>query len=211
MVTGKSPERYCLARVAIQCFLLQTYPNKELLIINDGDQPLTEKDGRIREFRLPRKSAVTLGDLRNIGLEQAKGDWVIQWDYDDWHAASRIALQMAAARPEAAVLLRNQMRYNFGTRSGFALGVREGLHGTILHPRASRCRYPRQARGEDTVFMGQFPQRIVLDNDPGEYVRFFHGQNTWQNEQHIMQKLAGVRDALVLSAEQTKHLLSPAQ
>jgi hypothetical protein len=66
----------------------------------------------------------------------------------------------------------------------------------ILHRANLPFRYPRLDCREDTLFLGQFNSRFVLDNAPGEevtpmlYVRLFHGRNVW-HEAHVMEHLAG--------------------
>ena len=76
------------AMCAVRCFLNQTYPNKELLIIDDGECGELARfidhldDTRIRYIRLaPGNNA--LGDLRNRSVALAQGEWVCQWDDDD--------------------------------------------------------------------------------------------------------------------------------
>ena len=67
----------------------QTYENIEVLLINDGStddsaslcDSLAEKDSRIRVFHKENGGTHT---ARNLGLEQAKGEYVMFSDPDDW-------------------------------------------------------------------------------------------------------------------------------
>lgn len=70
MITGKDAYHYSLAKLSICSFLEQTYPNKYLIIINDGSYSLKgfEKKNLIKEVRLEDK--YPLGTLRNVGLQQ---------------------------------------------------------------------------------------------------------------------------------------------
>lgn len=194
MVTGKSPQREALARVAIQSYQQQDYPNRELVIVNDGEFSLACDDPTIREIRVPTTPRLSLGELRNIGLEEARGDWICQWDDDDYSGPGRIRLQLEAARPGCCVLLLWQVRYSFVTNYAFVAGIREGIPGTILHPRTSG-RYRAEGKHEDTHFWKDVfgtERRILLDNNsrsglrPSLYMRFYHGANTW-NARHVMQ------------------------
>ena len=203
MITGMHPRRYRLARIAIQCFRNQTYPNRELLIVNHGVELLKCDDEQIRELLLSKGPNETVGDLRNIGLESAQGDLVIAWDDDYWHDSRRMELQLAALRGDAAVVLKRQIRFSLVNRCGFCETVPRGIPGTIMHPRSTAIRYRSMLRGSDSVFLAQFKHRIVVDNDPALYIRFYHGLNLW-DAGHIMQRYAGldVQDVLALDESQ---------
>lgn len=204
MITGKTSDRAPLARASLRAFLRQTWTNRELVIINDGDYAVLSSaeesqggvDGYpVRELRVqPQRS---LGELRNLGLATARGDWLIQWDDDDWSHAERISQQMAFAKPGCAVVLRQQVRYSFPSNTARQFAWRypscRGIPGTVLHPRCAELSYPALARHEDTRFLQEhFPgsRTVVLENDefPQLYLRFYHGNNTW-DEQHIMGQL----------------------
>jgi glycosyltransferase involved in cell wall biosynthesis len=126
--------------------------------------------------------------LRNQALEEAQGEWVIQWDDDDWHHPLRIEHQMQRAERSSACLLARQIRINAENRTGFVFYAPNGIHGTILHYRRVGWRYPAQGKAEDSEFLRHFPQRAVLDNAASLYVRFYHGFNTW-DEDHIMRPM----------------------
>lgn len=204
MITGKDPRRRGLARAALQSFLLQTYRYKELLVINDSEQPLLSTyagcSDRLREAMVEKGK--TLGELRNIGLAEMRGDYAIQWDDDDWSHPERIATQMAVAAPATAVTLSHQVRYSFLNDNAFVWkanpinGRRLGIMGTVLHPR-TKLRYPAEPKREDTLFLQQWPLIRVVENGPQNqhgpelYLRFCHDcGNTW-SPQHIMRSAAG--------------------
>jgi glycosyltransferase involved in cell wall biosynthesis len=194
MITGKDARRREFAQVAVRCFLEQTHENKELVIVNDSGLPLGCSDPRIREIMPPFSPRTTLGDLRNIGLQHSSGDLVIQWDDDDWHDPERMEIQASFWEPGTAVLLKQQIRYSTLTRAAFLSDWRHGIHGTILHERSDRLRYPRLRKGEDSVFLAPFRQRKLVDASPVLYIRFFHGANTW-DARHIMGNHTGTADS----------------
>ena len=197
-VTGKTPwhVEYMLPQ-AIRCFLDQTYPQRELVLVTEQphlDVPVSDLEGLeewyekdlVRVIYAPE--AKTLGDLRNAGLDAARGECVIQWDDDDWHASARMTIQMQVyfQQPTLPNAFIRQLAYSFLSDSAC---VRElpntFIHGTILHAKKPGLRYPSKRAGEDTDFIGQFSEFAVINNDPGLYLRFSHGHNTW-NDQHIM-------------------------
>jgi glycosyltransferase involved in cell wall biosynthesis len=189
MITGMSTVRYSLARIAIQCFLNQTYPRRELLIVNHGRTPLNTGDPLIREMMINKSNSDTVGDLRNLALEHARGELVMSWDDDDWHHPRRMQVQVSAQRGNAAVVLKNQIRYSLLNGCAFYRHQRHGIPGTILHSRETSSRYPSLVRGSDTNFMNSFRDVKILENPPCLYVRIYHGLNLW-NAKHVMRHLA---------------------
>lgn len=189
MVTGAHRARYALAEVAVKCFQNQTYPKKELLIINHGEIQLLNGQPNVRELRVRKAEHETIGDLRNIGLEEARGEFIICWDDDDWYSPNRIEIQLKAQCEESAVVLSQQIRLNLLNSCALYEKVLTGLAGTILHPRLVPFRYKSLTRGSDTRFLHCFKNKIiVLDNDPKIYIRTFHGLNIWDGN-HIMHHL----------------------
>jgi len=94
MPTGN---RRSLVAQAVEYFRRQDYPHRELVIVDDGDQPADEvvrRDPRIRYLRLDRKA--TIGAKRNLACRQARGEIVVHWDDDDWHGPSRLRHQVEA-------------------------------------------------------------------------------------------------------------------
>lgn len=191
MLTGRCLERYELARVAVDCFMRQTWPNKELVIINHGELSLDNGDPRIREVRVTR-GKMTIGDLRNLSIENATGEWMIQWDDDDWHHPTRMANQMAVAGRRVLSTYLWQVRANLDTGEAFFDLMPGGQHMSILFHRSVRHRYLQLNAAEDTKFKENFSEVVAIDNhplnlrcDPFQYVRFYHGNNIWDID-HIM-------------------------
>ena len=90
---------------AITLFQRQTYPNSELVILDDGDDAigdLVPDDPAIRYIRAPRFAS--LGAKRNAACEAAKGDILLHWDDDDWYSPHRVAIQVEALRASGADL-----------------------------------------------------------------------------------------------------------
>lgn len=218
MITGKDPARVPMALAAIEQFKRQTYQNKILIIVNDGEWKVDWEVLTIgRLWNTPGTHDVdqyhggilmlfadkgqTLGDLRNIGLAEAenqKADFVIQWDDDDYHHPNRIMYQMAGAAAGHCTLLTNQIRYNMLNNTAFNFRWRykssPAIPGTILYPIKLYARYPSISKGEDEEFiLDHFQGRCVcLDNasKPELYIRMVHGTNTWDTR-HIMQEMPG--------------------
>ena len=73
----------------IDSILGQTYRNFELLLINDGSKDrsgeicdeFARQDSRVKVFH---KENGGVSSARNVGLDNARGDWVTFVDSDDW-------------------------------------------------------------------------------------------------------------------------------
>ena len=73
----------------INSILNQTYSDFELLLINDGStdnsgeicEEYADQDNRIKVFHKKNSGP---SDTRNIGLNEAKGKWIVFIDADDW-------------------------------------------------------------------------------------------------------------------------------
>ena len=104
MVTARRP---ALATRAIRCFQAQTYAHRELVIVDDDPDAALERqvaalgDDRIRHVRLAPADA-SLGALRNVAVEHARGELLAQWDDDDLYDPERVEVQVAALESAAA-------------------------------------------------------------------------------------------------------------
>lgn len=81
---------------ALDCFMRQTYDNRELVILDDGTEPVQDllpaKDTRVRYFFENRRRIT--GDKRNRVNSLAKGSIICHWDDDDWSADNRLEFQV---------------------------------------------------------------------------------------------------------------------
>jgi glycosyltransferase involved in cell wall biosynthesis len=84
---------------AIRLFLAQDYADKELVIVDDGAdrvEDIVPPHPQIKYVSLPDR--LPLGSKRNLACEVAKGDIIVHWDDDDWHAPWRLRYQVEALK-----------------------------------------------------------------------------------------------------------------
>ena len=82
---------------AVRYFLRQDYPAKELIVVDDGPEPVDDllpDDPRIRYHRLETRTV--LGAKRNLACDLARGPIIVHWDDDDWASPERVSVQVAA-------------------------------------------------------------------------------------------------------------------
>lgn len=180
------------SRFAIECFQYQSYENRELIVVVDDSNCelipyiASLKDNRIRLVEIPA-GARTLGELRNISVASACGEYVCQWDDDDLYAPERIQTQLAAllsTRADACVLRRWTLWWPEKNRLAIS-GVRL-WEGSILALKRVLPPYPSLRRGEDTEMMESLKQRgrVLSLEAPDLYVYIHHGGNTF-GQQHF--------------------------
>jgi glycosyltransferase involved in cell wall biosynthesis len=90
---------------AVAYFLAQDYAERELVVLDDGDDPVADlmpPDDRIRYVRLDER--LVLGEKRNRACELARGELIVHWDDDDWHAADRLSYEVAELDRHGAAL-----------------------------------------------------------------------------------------------------------
>ena len=104
-------------RECIDSILAQTYPDFELILVDDGSKDncgricdeYAEKDVRIKVIH---KENGGLTSARNAGLSVAKGDWIMHVDGDCWIEPDMIeSLIEAAKATEADLVFGDYMKY----------------------------------------------------------------------------------------------------
>ncbi len=87
---NRAATRKYLLEEAVEAFLRQTYPEKELLIINDHpDQTIVFEHPQVKVFNLKQRFA-TLGEKYNWGVRQSSGRWITTHEDDDISLPGRL-------------------------------------------------------------------------------------------------------------------------
>jgi len=80
---------------AVQYFLQQDYPYKELVIIDDGIVSVANLLPNLYSIRyFYSQETQYIGTKRNIACERAAGSIILHWDDDDWYAPDWISYQV---------------------------------------------------------------------------------------------------------------------
>lgn len=211
-VTITQPGRARLLAEAVADFNAQTFADRELLIVHDGDAAFdaeiaaivtphgSSSTAPIRVIKATRAPRPTLGELRNIATRDAAGDWICQWDDDDRFHPERLAVQWQAVLSQGAAFcfLVDQLHWFEGTSELFWEDWQEETYplnfvqGSVLARRDLLPSYPGIVRGEDTPVCWQ----IVRGAENGDYkiarlrgagwsyVYRHHGKNAWDEPHH---------------------------
>lgn len=183
--------------LALESFLAQDYPKKELLLVDDGSDAVSDlAQGleTVRYVRLPRRHSI--GAKRNLACEAARGSIVAHWDDDDWYGPSRLRLQVASIVAGEADLTGLEDAYEFDLDEGRFWRPKPFLHrrmyegdvhgGTLTYRKSlfeEGCRYPAANLAEDAAFLRQVVnrgRRVRRLSNPGCFVYMRHGSNSWR-------------------------------
>jgi glycosyltransferase involved in cell wall biosynthesis len=116
---------------AIRYFQRQGYVAKELIIIDDGEDPIDDlvpEADNIRYYRL--ESKITLGAKLNMACEYANGEIIANWDDDDWYAERRLNYQATSLQNDQTDVC----------------GINRLLYYDLRQHRAHQYTYPKEHR-----------------------------------------------------------------
>lgn len=196
----------------IDSILSQSFTDFELLLIDDGSKDgsgaicdtYSKKDSRVRVFH---KENGGVSSARNLGLQEAKGEWVTFIDSDDWVEEDYFQLDFER---NADLYVQNSRLANgdsieslprqFIDANNYASYLRENI---VLHAFRTVCgfffkkkiicdndlRFDSQFRlGEDTLFVMdcyRFIRTIqIMDNSCYKY----NQQENWENKYKLSWK-----------------------
>jgi glycosyltransferase involved in cell wall biosynthesis len=171
---------------AIRCFQTQDYPNLELIIVDDGTDPIADvlpDDPRILRWYFSEKQP--LGTKRNFACTQARGDYIVHWDDDDWYPSSRVSRQITALRSSQARICGSSTIYYYQTVTGQAFRYQCPTSpatwlGPIAYEKAlwKENPFPPVQVAEDVNFLLRVPPDKLADlKDPSLCVASIHACN----------------------------------
>lgn len=216
MVTQESRWHHFLR--SCNCFLQQTWPEKELVVAAHGSAAFLDYLERYcAQLPAPTVTALTqtpctLGELRNLSVQAATGEIICQWDDDDSYHARRIELQAGELIKQAAdMCLLTDYWHCFrdtgelywldcsrcATGKSWKTPTNGTLPGSLTARRQAMFPYPASARGEDTFFLMYALIRrckfALLSGMGWCYVYNYHGANTWVRPHHEMRVREGCK------------------
>jgi glycosyltransferase involved in cell wall biosynthesis len=188
--------RRSLVRLAVQLFQDQDYVNRELIVVDDGDDPigdLVSRQPHIRYFRLPDR--LSIGAKRNFACQHARGEIIAHWDDDDWYARDRLRYQVAPILAGQADITGLENAFVLDVAGGRFWTTHSGLHqqmfvgdvhgGTLTFGRqlwSGGLRYPEVSLAEDAwllVLALRHGWRLLRLPNPGVFIYMRHSRNTW--------------------------------
>lgn len=184
-------------RRALEYFQQQDYQPRELIVVDDGQEDLSDMVaglGEVTYLRLSKR--VTIGAKRNLACQKARGNIIAHWDDDDWYAPTRLSFQAAPIIQNEADITGLDTRFIFDLGSRQCWTVTPGLHrrmfvgdvhgGTLMFRKtifdAGTC-YPNANIAEDAAFLRvalRSARRLLPLSNPDLFVYVRHGTNAWK-------------------------------
>ena len=187
---------------AVKYFLAQDYPNRELIVVDDGPAAsgdLLPADERVTYVRLNRRA--TIGAKRNLACEVARGEVIIQWDDDDWYGPARLRHQVDDLVDGRADMTGIVLSYLLDLRTTRFFVIHEEMPvgiplpsdatlagGTLAYTKEAwkaAGGYPDQSLGEDVGLLHRIigaGGRVLGVRNWGTYAYVRHGANSWRFE-----------------------------
>lgn len=180
---------------AIQSYLRQTYPAKELVIVQDGAD--ISDMAAFSNVRLASgENRATFGEKRNLACELASGEYIAIFDDDDVSLKGRIAEQVATLEQSGrAVTAFHDMRFLDGESEWMLWGTPQfTARGASMMFRRDWWRsnpFPATNIGEDTAFLtnARVKDQLITTElnhamyqrlHPGNWDRYCPGGHGWQ-------------------------------
>lgn len=149
----------------IECFKAQTYPYKELIIVNNTktqyEAATLELQAEKDVFIVDTPTELSAGMARNYGISASNGRILAQFDANYWHAPSRLAAQVATMANEKAhiCLLASVMQYSFVSgRASYFQTIKNAILGTMVFTRPSNIDYPDAQHNEEYGILHRMTQ-----------------------------------------------------
>ena len=196
---------------SLQCYLNQTYKNREMVIISQGND---EANCKIEHYIstlgldditfIKAPQSLTLGSMRNLSIEVAVGDIICQWDDDDLYHQDRIITQYRELRKNSANIasvyssflkyFKNSAEVYWCDWSGEPILSHKFLCGSVMFFKKAfhmyNVFYPETGGQchveEDLNVLEKLTHKgdVVPVHDGNQYVYVFHGENTYDIEHH---------------------------
>ena len=173
---------------AVRCFLRQAHSEKELIIVSDDpdfDPDSLPKDDRIRRIWLSRQTSI--GEKLNIGITEAKGDFLMKQDDDDWYHPDFMGASLSAMTVETPErTITRALRYlvfypkdwKLVLSSHFDAHIGSGMmfHRALWKDKPFRD----ESISEDTYFRNDHhPYRDTVVHGDELLIIVRHGENHW--------------------------------
>jgi glycosyltransferase involved in cell wall biosynthesis len=188
MVTRGDPHR---VRHSIRGFLEQSIASKELIIVTDVHPHSLVmvrsefSSENIRWIFSDPNQKLSLGELRNLSIESASGQYIAQWDDDDLYDPSRLEQQIQTIKKtNSTACMLSRWTVLWPNKNRLFISQSRAWEGTLVCMRSAMPRYPALSKAEDTVLIQELMRlnKVVLLDAPRLYIYVIHGTNTWHNE-----------------------------
>ncbi len=173
MVAGGNPAH--TAR-AILCYQQQSWENRELVVVDYGSRDLTPllediPADELLYLRNDKFEGNPVGLLKNLGIDAARGDYIIHWHESDWHHPDRIRRQMRLIEEGAAINWLSGTLLHLDhpemVHHPYVDLPKSGYTASLMHVNDNMKRYPEKHRHPDRAFISTWEMSVARKVDPG--------------------------------------------
>lgn len=142
----------------ISCFQEQTYPNKELIIVNNAatqlEAAMVDIGAHQNVFLIDLPIKMPRGAAYNHGIAASKGQILAQFEATDWHSPDRLLTQVSALidGPTASVL---SSSLYLSYISGRVARINKVIPASTVYIRPAKIDYPQVAVGSELGFISR--------------------------------------------------------
>lgn len=192
------PRMVELAR-AIACFQKQTYPYKELIIINNASTQFEASgidiEAQPNVFMVDTPQKFPTGLARNYAISASNGQILAQFDMDCWHHPKRLEAQIATmAENQATVcMLSRAITFSFNSgRAGYWKNEKDIILNSMVYTRPATIDYPPVEKNEELQLLNSLIQAgrksISMDKPDLMCKLHFSGEPVEDIEQSTLSK-----------------------
>lgn len=176
---------------SIECFRGQSYGNKELVIVYVSDDHATADFTRglvgddLVLVEVPAECNTSLGDVRNIAIENATGEYFCTWDDDDWFHRDRLKIQLQSIvdSKKRASIMYYLILFDRTEKIAYTTNCRPWENSIMCEKKVLDeygLKYPSLQMGEDTALVDGLREANVLFPliRPQLYIYNYTGTNT---------------------------------
>jgi glycosyltransferase involved in cell wall biosynthesis len=188
-ITRDKPE---LLKRAIDCFLNQTYPNKQLVVLYEDIDELTKAffkthtyDSSVVKLEVSGTPKLTIGKLRNYAISKADGEFISQWDDDDWYHVKRLenGYRYIQQTGKDGAILTRWMVFDCVEQQAY-ISNRRLWEGSVICRKDAMLEkgYDDLIWGEDTPiieYLHENKKLALIEQMPLLYIYIYHGSNSW--------------------------------
>ena len=169
----------------IEGFLDQTYPNKELIIINnprsqfEASSVTIPKYDNVHLYDTP--SQFTAGQCRNYGISKTNGQILAQYDLDSWHHKNRLEYQVSSLVENSAhmsILTRTLLFSGINGRLSYYSNNKNLMLNSMVFIRPANIDYPDVEKQEELGLLNKFriaKYNIISIDKPDMVCKLYHG------------------------------------
>jgi glycosyltransferase involved in cell wall biosynthesis len=176
--------------IALACFERQTCRDAELIVVDDGEQPVEAMCSSLKRVRYVRLAhPAPLGAKLNLGIAAAEGRWIQKLDDDDYYHHDFLVTAMGHL-PEwdgdpCVVAWDCFYVLHTGDTTVRYSGHGWKAGGTLCFPRSlwERRALRELPRSVDSWFLHDHAARVIPVCAPHQYLLVRHGRNTWRHMQ----------------------------